>query len=224
MESKVNFINKYYLFRDNLANKSNNEDIYARGKDVIYDLVNEEGFDAFRKRYGFPNTLVHYRTWRYWLVTKDNPQSLIAIREEDCDNIIEIALPYIESRFITDMYAYEVNNDDSKECIGDYTEMFNNCIDFAEYAVDNSIISKKYKWKCHSLDGAYDAESKEVFETKKECYEDMREAALEKMKWNTEYEDCDECDSIGYSVSFAKDCIYHESYSGKYEYKIVETY
>ena len=82
---------------------------------------------------------------------------------------------------------------------------------------------KKFKWICECSDGAYYEECNKGFATKKECYEDMRDAALKKMKWNTEYdEDLDEECPIGYKVSFAKDEITHESYSGIYTYRIVD--
>ena len=38
-------------------------------------------------------------------------------------------------------------------------------------------------------DGAFTDESKKIFSTEEECYNDMRNSALEKMKWNTEYND-----------------------------------
>ena len=83
-----------------------------------------------------------------------------------------------------------------------------------------------YKWFCKSNDGAYEEESKYNFETKKEAYNNMRNAALEKMKWNTEYDEDfdDEDDEIDYHVdfSFSKGMIVHESYSGVYTYVIKE--
>ena len=82
----------------------------------------------------------------------------------------------------------------------------------------------KYKWVASCDDGAFNDESKKVFITKEECYNDMRNSALEKMKWNTEYKhdfDCED-DSIGYEVSFSQNKIVHKSYSGTYTYKIVE--
>ena len=81
----------------------------------------------------------------------------------------------------------------------------------------------KYKWVANCSDGNFDDCSKRMFETKKECYIDMRNNALEKMKWNTEYTDFEsENDSIGYEVSFKQDKITHNSYSGLYTYEIVE--
>ena len=85
---------------------------------------------------------------------------------------------------------------------------------------------KKYKWVAESNDGAFEDESRQEFTSKKECYNDMRNAALEKMKWNTEY-DADFADviddgCIGYKVKFSRKQIIHESYSGVYTYEIKE--
>ena len=86
----------------------------------------------------------------------------------------------------------------------------------------------KYKWFAKSNDGAFEDESRKSFNTKQECYNDMRNAALEKMKWNTEFDedfdDVDDGDYIGYKVKFSKDKIIHESYSGIYTYEIKPVY
>jgi hypothetical protein len=82
---------------------------------------------------------------------------------------------------------------------------------------------KKYTWIASSNDGSYQETSCRFFDTKKEAYEDMRNEALEKMKWNTElsdFSDMDESDWIGYNVKFHPNYIVHESYSGIYTYKI----
>ncbi len=81
----------------------------------------------------------------------------------------------------------------------------------------------KYKWIAECSDGGWEDNSTKEFGTKKEAYNDMRDAALEKMKWNTEYdEDFTDCVAIGYKVTFQQDKIVHESYSGIYTYSIVE--
>ena len=79
-----------------------------------------------------------------------------------------------------------------------------------------------YEWVCKSDDGVYEEESGRGFETRREAYNDMRNAALEKMKWNTEYDEDfeDEEDEVGYHVVFSKGKIIHESYSGIYTYVI----
>lgn len=83
----------------------------------------------------------------------------------------------------------------------------------------------KYTWKARSNDGSFEHDARTKFNTKKEAYIDMRNHALEKMKWNTEWEDFSDMDKedwIGYSVKFHPDYIVHESYSGLYTYEIVE--
>ena len=80
----------------------------------------------------------------------------------------------------------------------------------------------KYSWKASSNDGCYEAEASRNFATKREAYCDMREEALEKMKWNTEWTDVDEEDTIGYKVHFSQNKIVHESYSGIYTYTLIE--
>lgn len=81
---------------------------------------------------------------------------------------------------------------------------------------------KKYSWKASSDDGCYEDKGRRWFDTKKEAYEDMREYALEKMQWNTEWEDVDENNTLGYEVHFSRNKIVHTSYSGTYTYEIVE--
>lgn len=84
------------------------------------------------------------------------------------------------------------------------------------------MIMKKYKWFANSNDGSFEDESEESFTSKEECYNDMRNSALEKMKWNTEWEDVDDDGTLGYKVHFSKNKIIHESYSGMYTYEIIE--
>lgn len=80
----------------------------------------------------------------------------------------------------------------------------------------------KYSWKASSDDGCYEDKGRRWFNTKKEAYEDMREYALAKMRWNTEWDDVDENNTLGYEVHFSKNKIVHTSYSGTYTYEIVE--
>ena len=61
-----------------------------------------------------------------------------------------------------------------------------------------------------------------IFTYKRECYNDMRNAALKKMKWNTEFYDVEDDNTLGYKVHFSKNKIIHESYSGVYTYEIKE--
>lgn len=81
---------------------------------------------------------------------------------------------------------------------------------------------KKYRLVAESNDRSFEDESRQEFASKEECYNDMRNAALEKMKWNTEFVDVEENDTLGYKVHFSKNKIIHESYSGVYTYEIKE--
>ena len=84
---------------------------------------------------------------------------------------------------------------------------------------------KRYSWKASSNDGSFEDDGQVWFKTHKEAYEDMRNHALEKMKWNTEWHDLDDIEDkdnwIGYDVKFHPNYIVHESYSGIYTYEIV---
>lgn len=86
-------------------------------------------------------------------------------------------------------------------------------------------IEKRWGWVCTNDDDSYHAKSEKSFASKSEAYNDMRNAALEKMKWNTDYDEDligDNCDEIGYRVRFCPEMIEHESYSGTYTYKIIQ--
>lgn len=98
-------------------------------------------------------------------------------------------------------------------------------VDDNYYIIPCSVIclgNVRYKWVANCTDGSWENESTNVFTSKEECYNDMRNNALEKMKWNTEFEQDFEDDTpINYKVSFTQDEIRLESYSGLYIYKIV---
>ena len=87
----------------------------------------------------------------------------------------------------------------------------------------SKIVPCEYKWVAYSNDGSYEDFSRSSFDNKKDCYNDMRNAVLEKMKWNTEYDEDFTCtdDAVGYKVRFTQDMIIHTSFSGTYVYKIV---
>ena len=84
-------------------------------------------------------------------------------------------------------------------------------------------MTKKLKWVAFSHDTAYEANSKTTFTEEKDCYNDMRNAVLEKMKWNTEYAEDFETkhDAVSYKVWFEQGMIVHQSYSGTYVFLIV---
>lgn len=89
----------------------------------------------------------------------------------------------------------------------------------ARMSPDNTL----YMWVAYCADGDFTESSEKGFSTKEEAYNDMRNHALEKMKWNTDYKEDFESDedTIGYNVTFKKDKIEHNSYSGRYIYKVV---
>lgn len=84
--------------------------------------------------------------------------------------------------------------------------------------------NKKYIWVASSDDGAFEDSSETTFDTPKDAYNDMRDHALEKMKWNTQYDEDfnDEEPVIGYDVVFRQNTIVHKSYSGIYTYEVKE--
>lgn len=82
----------------------------------------------------------------------------------------------------------------------------------------------KWKWIAKSDDGSFKDASKYLFDNIKDAYNDMREAVIEKMKLNTDYdEDCGYANDglITYHVDFRPMQIEHTSYSGTYRYEIV---
>jgi hypothetical protein len=82
----------------------------------------------------------------------------------------------------------------------------------------------KYSWTASSNDGSFEDNGR-WFDTHEEAYEDMRFHAMEKMKWNTEWEDFSdlpEGDFIAYDVHFSRNSIVHRSYSGIYTYVIAK--
>lgn len=86
-------------------------------------------------------------------------------------------------------------------------------------------MDKAYRWFASCNDGCYEISGRKFFSSKEDCYNDMRDAVLKKMKWNTEFsEDFGDEDEIiiGYDVKFSKNKIVHTSYSGTYTYEIHE--
>lgn len=97
----------------------------------------------------------------------------------------------------------------------------------------------KYIWTANSDDGCFEDKSEKAFDTQEECYMDMMNHAVNKMKWNVEYCDVTEGQHliddnglmrtdeesmldgfIGYEVRFYPHKIVHTSYSGTYTYEI----
>ena len=86
-------------------------------------------------------------------------------------------------------------------------------------------MQKFYNWDAKSSDDCFADKGTKFFSSKEDCYNDMRNAVLEKMKWNTEFKedfDNDIHSVIDYKVEFSMDKIEHTSYSGVYTYTIHE--
>ena len=91
----------------------------------------------------------------------------------------------------------------------------------------------KYHWIAHSDDDCY-TEGSGPFDTQEECYKDMMNHAIDKMKWNLEWSDVlydgvtkteskglvTTGEPIGYELKVNADEIVHKSYSGTYTYRI----
>jgi hypothetical protein len=83
------------------------------------------------------------------------------------------------------------------------------------------VLLPPFTWTCSCDHGDNVEVSKRSFTGLKECYEDMRNAALEKAKWNTQFdEDFEEGVPVGYLFRFSPLCITHQSHSGTYVYSI----
>lgn len=129
----------------------------------------------------------------------------------------DVSLSIQNNKITIKTYAYEISYH--------IAEISKVCHEHFEYVT--IIVSQKvaYKWVAKSDDGSFEDESKTLFSSKKSCYNNMRRHALEKMQWNTQYdEDFVDCGSIGYEVQFTPNSITHKSYSGVYTYQIVEVY
>lgn len=138
--------------------------------------------------------------------------------------------------FQTAMFSY-LNIEECLDVAQNYVDLYDGNHDFA--IIDTNLETRKvygneevrsmlkpkakhYFWVASSDDSAYEDRSDGLFTDKRECYDDMRDAALEKMKWNTQYEEdfYEPDDYIGYKVRFSKNTIVHDSYSGSYTYQI----
>ena len=83
-------------------------------------------------------------------------------------------------------------------------------------AIDKLNAEKElYYW---TLDSGYNSErSEKNFESKEDCYEDMRQAASKKVLWNIEYADFDsDDDMIEIGITATRSQIKCQSYSGTY--------
>jgi len=98
----------------------------------------------------------------------------------------------------------------------------------------------KYTWTAASDDKSWNDKATRLFDTQEDCYADMMDHAVNKMKWNVDWQDVVEGQNliengglkktnevgkyagyIGYDVKFMPHKIVHTSYSGTYTYEIV---
>jgi hypothetical protein len=79
-----------------------------------------------------------------------------------------------------------------------------------------------YMWIGNSNDGSYFERSRTTFDNEEDCYKDMVNEVSEKIKWNTEWCDCREYETIHYDITYSRRKIVHKSYSGIYTYNLIE--
>lgn len=212
-----------------------------RGSDGenVYDLDNEEDAKCWIELYGILNLYKCRAEGRFWMggwqftMNEENTKNTKAfcLTESECNkmltdaNIIgEIADRY--EGYLQDNKKYS-SNEETIKWVG---KIYHGLIDFEKYAIAKGDIVeyKAFGWIAKSDDGNFEDSAIQGFPTREQAYNDMRNHALEKMKWNTEFDDVcyeqGECgdSTIGYAVHFAPTFIEHSSYSGTYRYKIVK--
>lgn len=174
---------------------------------VETDIKNLIGREYFVKDNSY---CINIETGEQAYLTKDYQDKI----EEDAKFKI-VSMPYVERcgcfnayRVLVDIISLKTNNV--------YRVLFN------EGWVGETM-AVRYKWIGCSNDYSYEEKSKVVFNSKKDCYNSMRDAVLNKMKWNTEYDEdfVHKDDAVGYEVRFTQDMIVHSSFSGCYVYKII---
>lgn len=157
------------------------------------------------------DSLSPYRLKKIWAVTEESVEPFL---ENAIDEAIERFEKYREN-------LLDASNGTDTAII-DFNGFYGGLIDFYKYAEEKGYTKVTYSWYAISDDGGFEDISKKSFDTKKECYDDMRKAVLSKMTWNTEYEDDFDFEGqyIQYDVKFSQDIITHTSYSGLYVYQI----
>jgi hypothetical protein len=84
----------------------------------------------------------------------------------------------------------------------------------------------KYIWNAVCSDGGWTDRSNEIFGTLKECYNNMRDAALSKLHYNTEIDEMPEDEGpVYWKLKFDgenKTIILHSEICGTYTYNVIE--
>lgn len=206
-----------------------------RGSDGewVYDLDDDEDSMAWIGLYGVPALYECRAIGRYWMGgwqfkfkdknTEGNLNECWNVSNESADNTLSDCniLSDIYDRY-TEYLERNKKYQSNEKTIEWVTEIYKGLIDFRGFAIAKGDIAYcQYAWITKSNDGAYE-DYAVGFNSKEECYTSMRNAVLEKMKWNTEYADVIDGQgeegsySIGYEVHFNPNSIEHISYSGRY--------
>ena len=90
----------------------------------------------------------------------------------------------------------------------------------------NKLQKVKYIWSAFCSDGGWTDRSNEVFGTLKECYDNMRDAALNKLHYNTEIDEMPEDEGpVYWKLTFdgeSRTIILHSEICGTYTYMVLE--
>ena len=97
-------------------------------------------------------------------------------------------------------------------------EKVENIYNVYQNAIDKLNESQRYYWVA-KWDGNTETDNR-LFKTQSGCYEAMRKSVQDKVFWNIDYEDFDDCDNIGIKITANRHSITVESYSGTYTWEI----
>ena len=90
----------------------------------------------------------------------------------------------------------------------------------------NNLQKVNYIWRAVCSDGGWDDRSQCVFGTLKECYDNMRDAALDKLHYNTEIDEMQLDEGpVYWKLTFdgeEKSITLHSEICGTYTYKVIE--
>jgi len=213
MKKLKDFVKKGITFEEKIQIIEAYEEDRGSSGEFVYDLDLQSDAWAWVELYGIKNLYACRKLTRFWLGgynfkcgEEGNKPSAFGLHANNIDYHLDHFIDEIE---------------DIIECrdIKDLNGCYYNLVDFQSYF--NSKKPVKYKWVAFSDDHSFEDDSLGTFDNVVDCYNNMREFAIAKMKWNTEYDDID-VDFIKYDVEFYKDRIIHKSYSGTYMYKIVD--
>jgi len=228
-----NFVKKDITFDEKVHLISLWEEDRGSDGEYVYDLDDDDDAWRWKELYDLKTLYKCRAEGRYWiggwqfecngLNTEISNSTAWCITNEKMETFFtdNNLLGEIADRFDVWMKTKTCDDNEGIEII---SKVYGNLIDFSAYKKAQTPTT--YKWVAISYDKSYMDESVRTYTTKEDCYKDMRNSALEKMKWNTEYEDvtATDCDGgINYEVNFYPDRIILISYSGTYMFKIIPT-